>query len=69
MGTRWAYILRQPSLRCAKKTEVTSKRPDPGGRGLIALDNYCYNAIIGRGGGVFLSTPRVILKYLPNGLS
>ena len=28
-----------------------------------------FNPISGRGGGVFLSTPQVFLKYLPNGLS
>ena len=36
---------------------------------ILLLCLMLVNPISGRGGGLFLSTPRVFLKYLPNGLS
>ena len=54
--------------------KITYFRPNTGTRyscDSSAGDQFpkCINRISGRGGGLFLSTPRVFLKYLPNGLS
>ena len=34
-----------------------------------AVDTLPLTLLVAGGGGLFLSTPRVFLKYLPNGLS